>query len=221
MTNTAVKRKNRGKNTRSSGCSIRWRESRPTSVGKWKKGVHRPRKQVEEVMMWEVPFRHWPDCFTWNNHLNNPTGRIKSITSSTWTIKSNVEDHQILQITKVQKVNFGNTTHTRIGRDALDDLILAAIKTKWNCGCKTKEKMAEWGKRGKSKKRRPSWIFLVLSTPPPFCFSPRHHPPGFFFCFHANKVDGEEEERDTIRKNKIVREQSNLNKKMSLSPKTK
>jgi hypothetical protein len=28
-------------------------------------------------------------------------------------------------------------------------------------------------------------------------YSPRHLPPGFFFCFLANKVDGEEE-RDTI-----------------------
>jgi hypothetical protein len=137
-----------------------------------KKGFHRPREKLEEVMMWEVPYRHWPDCFTWNNHLNNPAGRIRenqvnqTITSSTWTIKSIVEDHQILQIIKVQKVNFGNTAHTRIGRNALDDLILAAIKTKWNCGCKTKEKMAEWGKRGKRKKRRPSWIF-VLNLPPP------------------------------------------------------
>jgi hypothetical protein len=55
----------------------------------------------------------------------------QTITSSTWTIKSIVEDHQILQIIKVPKVNFENTAqHTRIGRDALDDLTVAAIKTK-------------------------------------------------------------------------------------------
>jgi hypothetical protein len=61
---------------------------------------------------------------------SRPAGRIKLITSSRWTIKSNVEDHQVLQIIKVQKVNFGNNTaqHTRIGRDALDDLILAVMK---------------------------------------------------------------------------------------------
>jgi hypothetical protein len=54
----------------------------------------------------------------------------QTITSSTWTIKSIVEDHQILQIIKVPKVNFGKTAHTRIGREALDDLILSTIKTK-------------------------------------------------------------------------------------------
>jgi hypothetical protein len=54
----------------------------------------------------------------------------QTITSSTWTIKSIVEDHQVLQIIKVQEVNFGNNAHTRIGREALEDLTVAAIKTK-------------------------------------------------------------------------------------------